>query len=155
MIFSGNAIRVELIRDSIANLVFDLQDESINKLSQAVVKQLDEAVTAIEEHESVKALIISSNKDVFIVGADVTEFLGFFEMHEKESVQLLKKGLMIPAYDHCLKCSHSFNLLDARGAISVTERAAYIARVRNLAKKCAKGYLEQREEMGFPLLKNE
>ncbi len=90
MIFSDNAIRVELIQDSIANLVFDLQGESINKLSQAVVKQLDEAVTAIEEHENVKALIISSNKDVFIVGADVTEFLGFFEMPEKEFTHWLE-----------------------------------------------------------------
>ena len=60
---------------------------------------------------------------------------------------------MLPAYDYCLKCSHTFNLLDARGAISVTERTGYIARVRNLARKVAEAYLSQREEMGFPLIK--
>ena len=84
--------------------------------------------------------------------ADVSMNLKLFEMYEGESMQLLKKHLVLPAYDYCLKCSHSFNMLDARGAISVTERTAYIARVRNLARKCARGYLEQREEMGFPLL---
>ncbi|RJQ55907.1 MAG: glycine--tRNA ligase subunit alpha [Nitrospiraceae bacterium] len=76
-----------------------------------------------------------------------------FEKFEKESLALLKKRLVLPAYDFCLKCSHSFNMLDARGAISVTERTAYIARVRNLARRCAEGYLKLREEMGFPLLK--
>ncbi len=87
MIYSGNAIKVDFIEDSIANLVFDLEGESINKLSKAVLEQLNEAVSAIEDHEDVTALIISSNKDVFIVGADVTEFLGFFELPEKEFVQ--------------------------------------------------------------------
>jgi len=60
--------------------------------------------------------------------------------------------LPLPAYDYCLKCSHAFNNLDARGAISVTERAAYIGRVRALAHECAKGYLDSREALGFPLL---
>lgn len=90
MIFSGNAIKVDFIKDSIANLVFDLEGESINKLSKAVVAQLDEAISAIEENDKVKALIISSNKDVFIVGADVTEFLGFFKLPEKEFVNWLQ-----------------------------------------------------------------
>ncbi len=85
--------------------------------------------------------------------ADVGMNLNLFELYEKEALQLLKKDLVLPAYDYCLKCSHSFNMLDARGAISVTERTAYIARVRNIARKCARGYLKQREEMGFPLLK--
>jgi glycyl-tRNA synthetase alpha chain len=85
--------------------------------------------------------------------ADVDMNLKLFEMYEREAIQLLKKSLVLPAYDYCLKCSHSFNMLDARGAISVTERTAYIARVRNLARKCARGYLKQREDMGFPLLK--
>jgi glycyl-tRNA synthetase alpha chain len=62
------------------------------------------------------------------------------------------RGLIYPSYDFCLKCSHVFNLLDARGAISVTERANYIARVRNLAKMCAELYVQKREELGFPLL---
>ena len=90
MIFSGNAIKVDLNQNSIANLVFDLEGESINKLSKAVVEQLSEAVSAIEENENISALIISSNKDVFIVGADVTEFLSFFKMPEKEFVQWIE-----------------------------------------------------------------
>ncbi len=61
--------------------------------------------------------------------------------------------LVFPAYDFVLKCSHAFNLLDARGAISVTERAHYIGRVRNLARLCAEEYVAQRERLGFPLLK--
>jgi glycyl-tRNA synthetase alpha chain len=65
----------------------------------------------------------------------------------------LAENLVYPAYDYVLKCSHTFNLLDARGAISVTERTGYIARVRNLARKCAQTYLEERERLGFPLLK--
>jgi glycyl-tRNA synthetase alpha chain len=73
-------------------------------------------------------------------------------MYEKESKTLMEKGLILPAYDYCLKTSHVFNLLDARGAISVTERVRYILRVRTLAMSCAQGYLNQREEMGFPLL---
>jgi len=60
-----------------------------------------------------------------------------------------------PAYDYVLKCSHLFNLLDARGAISVTERTGYIGRVRNLARLVAGEYLEQRKRMGYPLIKDE
>jgi glycyl-tRNA synthetase alpha chain len=76
-----------------------------------------------------------------------------FVSFEKEGVRLSKEGLVVPAYEFCLKCSHTFNLLEARGAISVTERTAYIARVRHLAKLCAEAYYRQREEMGFPLSK--
>jgi glycyl-tRNA synthetase alpha chain len=86
--------------------------------------------------------------------ADINLHFNLFEMCEAEAIKLLKKELVLPAYDFCLKCSHHFNMLDARGALSVTERTTYIARVRNLAKKCAAGYLKLREEMGFPLLKN-
>jgi glycyl-tRNA synthetase alpha chain len=86
--------------------------------------------------------------------ADINLHITLFEKYEKEAVNLLKKKLVLPAYDFCLKCSHSFNILDARGAISVTERTAYIARVRHLSRKCAEGYLKLREEMGFPLLRN-
>ena len=85
--------------------------------------------------------------------ADIDMLFKLFEMYEKESKRLIQKGLVLPAYDYCLKCSHTFNLLDARNAISVTERTNYIARIRNLAKMCAEKYLKQREEMGFPLLK--
>ena len=76
-----------------------------------------------------------------------------FDMYEQEAKVLAEKGLMLPAYDYCLKTSHTFNLLDARGAISVTERMGYILRVRTLARMCAEGYLQQREGMGFPMLK--
>ncbi|TDI97235.1 MAG: glycine--tRNA ligase subunit alpha [Deltaproteobacteria bacterium] len=77
-----------------------------------------------------------------------------FNKFEKECEDSIKNGLTLPAYDYCLKCSHAFNLLDARGVIGVSERANYIGRVRNLAKICAESYLAQREKMGFPLLKN-
>jgi len=76
-----------------------------------------------------------------------------FDKFELECTSLASKRLPLPAYDYCLKCSHSFNLLDARGAIGVAERASYIARVRALAKMCAEAYLLEREEMGYPLLK--
>jgi len=86
--------------------------------------------------------------------ADVDMLFRLFDMYEKESAELAKKGLVLPAYEYCLKCSHTFNLLDARKAISVTERTSFIGRVRNLAGLCAKGYLKQREEKGFPLFKD-
>ena len=85
--------------------------------------------------------------------ADVDMLLKLFGMYEEECRQLAEKRLTLPAYDYCLKCSHAFNLLDARGAISVTERTGYIGRVRNLARMCAEGYVKTREEMGFPLLR--
>ncbi len=85
--------------------------------------------------------------------ADVALQRQLFDLYEKESLRLIERGLVLPAYDYCLKCSHAFNILDARGAISVTERPAIIGRVRNLARRCAEAYLKQREEMGFPLLK--
>jgi glycyl-tRNA synthetase alpha chain len=84
--------------------------------------------------------------------ADVAKLQGFFDAYEAESKQLIAASLVLPAYEYCLKCSHTFNMLDARGAISVTERTGYIARIRNLARACAEKYLHQREEMGFPLL---
>jgi glycyl-tRNA synthetase alpha chain len=68
---------------------------------------------------------------------------GLFDTYEKESQRLLKAGLLMPAYEYMLKTSHAFNLLDARGVVSVTERASYIARVRDLAKACAKMYMEK------------
>ena len=85
--------------------------------------------------------------------ADVAMLFQLFDMYEKESIRMNEKGLVLPSYDYCLKCSHTFNLLEARGAISVTERTQYIARVRNLARFSAEAYLKQRESMGFPLLK--
>lgn len=76
-----------------------------------------------------------------------------FNLYEQEARQLLQQGLVLPSLDYVLKCSHSFNLLDARGVISVTERTRYIGRIRNLARQVAQLYLQQRETLGFPLLK--
>jgi len=87
--------------------------------------------------------------------ADVDMLFKLFEMYEKECISINEKGLPLPAYDYCLKCSHTFNLLDARNAISVTERTGYIARVRNLAKMCAENYLKHRIELGLPLADDE
>lgn len=85
--------------------------------------------------------------------SDKARLFQWFDMYEAEARALLEKDLVLPAYDYTLKCSHTFNLLDARGAISVTERTGFIARVRKLARLCAEGYVRQREEMGFPLLR--
>ncbi|MBA4542624.1 MULTISPECIES: glycine--tRNA ligase subunit alpha [Thermoactinomyces] len=75
-----------------------------------------------------------------------------FDDFEREAKRALSENLVFPAYDFALKCSHTFNLLDARGAISVTERTGYIGRVRNLARKIARAYIEEREKLGFPLM---
>ena len=84
--------------------------------------------------------------------ADTEMLFSLFATHEKEAGRLLAEGLVLPGYDQVLKCSHIFNLLDARGALSVAERTAYIGRVRNLSRLAAQQYLQQREEMGYPLL---
>ena len=76
-----------------------------------------------------------------------------FDKYEKEAVRVIELGRVHPAYHYVLKCSHAFNLLDARGAISVSERTAFIGRVRRLARLCAQCYLKQREELGYPMLK--
>jgi len=83
---------------------------------------------------------------------DVALNFDLFDRYEKECRRLLGVPLVLPAYDYCLKCSHTFNLLDARGAISVAERQRFIGRVRALAKGCAEAYMAERERLGFPLL---
>jgi len=85
--------------------------------------------------------------------ADVDKMVGFFNSYEAEAEKLIDKDLVLPAYDYCLKCSHVFNLLDARKAISVAERTRYIGRIRNIVRNVAESYVSQREKMGFPLLK--
>ncbi|MDD3841032.1 MAG: glycine--tRNA ligase subunit alpha [Clostridia bacterium] len=85
--------------------------------------------------------------------ADVDMLFKLFDMYENEAKRTIKKQLIVPAYDNVLKCSHAFNLLDARGAIGVNQRTGYISRVRNLSRLCAKKYMEQREQLGYPLLK--
>ncbi len=78
-----------------------------------------------------------------------------FTRFEAESMRLLEMGLVLPGYDYCIKCSHLFNLLDARGAVSPAERVTFIARVRRLARRAARAYLDQRRELGYPLLDQE
>lgn len=86
--------------------------------------------------------------------ADTASLFEWFNVCERESQRLIDKQLPLPAYEQVLKASHTFNLLDARRAISVTERQRYILRVRTLARGCAEAYLARREAMGFPLLKD-
>ena len=85
--------------------------------------------------------------------ADTTMLFTLFDLYEKESKRILaSRQLVAPAFDLALKCSHSFNLLDARGVVGVAERAVYINRIRTLARACCLGYQKQREELGHPLL---
>lgn len=88
--------------------------------------------------------------------ADIDLHFKLFDLYERECLKILDYEpvqVVLPAYDYVLKCSHVFNILDARGAISVTERVGYIARVRNLARRCAERYIAIRESMGYPLCK--
>ena len=84
---------------------------------------------------------------------DSDMLFNLFDIYEKEGLKLMEKGLVIPAYDYVLKCSHTFNTLDARGAVGVSQRASFIGRVRNMARSVAAAFVKQREEMGLPLLK--
>jgi len=84
--------------------------------------------------------------------ANTSLLLHQFDAYEAEAQKLIQHQLALPAYEMVMKCSHSFNLLDARGAISVTERAAYIGRVRALARKVAQTYYDARQALGFPML---
>ena len=84
--------------------------------------------------------------------ADIQLYWKLLDAYEAEANRCLEAGLALPAYDLTLKCSHTFNTLDARGAISVTERVGVIKRVRNLAVRCARLYLDTRRQLGFPLL---
>lgn len=85
---------------------------------------------------------------------DADMLFNLFDIYEKGALRLMENGLVIPSYDYVLKCSHAFNTLDARGAIGVSQRASFIGRVRNMAKTVAETFVKQREEMGFPLLKD-
>ncbi|MHB0990181.1 MAG: glycine--tRNA ligase subunit alpha [Burkholderiales bacterium] len=84
--------------------------------------------------------------------ANVEWLLQQFNDFEREATRLMDAGLALPGFEMVMKCSHTFNLLDARGAISVTERAAYIGRVRTLSRKVARAYFDAREALGFPML---
>lgn len=98
------------------------------------------------EYEHSKYAFEESNTDIL---------LELFTLYEKEAKATMEEGLVFPSYDYVLKCSHVFNLLDAKGVISVTERTGYIARVRNLARSISKAYVAERERLGFPMLKQE
>lgn len=87
--------------------------------------------------------------------SDQEMLLRHFDEFEKEAKRCISENLVHPAYDYILKCSHTFNLLDARGAVSVTERAGYLSRIRNMAKDVAKIFVAERERLGFPLLKEQ
>jgi glycyl-tRNA synthetase alpha chain len=84
--------------------------------------------------------------------SDAETLFTLFGIYEREAERLMQRELVLPAYDQVLKCSHTFNLLDARGVISVTERTRYILKIRSLARQVAQLYLKQREALGFPLL---
>ena len=98
------------------------------------------------EYEHSKYAFEESNQDMLLQD---------FNDYEKEAKRLIKLGLVHPAYDYVLKCSHTFNLLDARGAVSVTERAGYLHRIRIMAKSIAKAFVEERRKRGFPLIHDE
>ena len=98
------------------------------------------------EYEHSKYAFEESNQEML---------LKMFDTYETEAKKQIENGLVHPAYDYILKCSHTFNLLDARGAVSVTERAGYLARIRNMAKSVAKAFIEERKKLGFPLIKDE
>ncbi|MCR8746600.1 glycine--tRNA ligase subunit alpha [Romboutsia lituseburensis] len=84
---------------------------------------------------------------------DADMLFNLFDTYEKEATKLIERNLVIPAYDYVLKCSHTFNTLDARGAVGVSQRASFIGRVRTMARNVSSAYVKQREEMGFPLIK--
>ncbi|PXW91631.1 glycyl-tRNA synthetase alpha chain [Streptohalobacillus salinus] len=87
--------------------------------------------------------------------SDTDMLFDLFGKYEQEAKRAMEAGLVFPAYDYVLKCSHTFNLLDAKGVISVTERTGYIGRVRVLAREIAKLYVDEREKLGFPMLKED
>lgn len=84
--------------------------------------------------------------------SDPELLMNLFEAYNKEALKQIDNGLVHPAYDYVLKCSHAFNLLDARGVISATDRAGFLARIRNMARKLATTFVEKRKELGYPLL---
>ncbi|WP_027108468.1 glycine--tRNA ligase subunit alpha [Lacticigenium naphthae] len=86
--------------------------------------------------------------------SDTEMLFDLFSKFEKEATIQIDKGLVHPGYDYVLKCSHVFNLLDARGAVSATDRPGYLARIRKMARKIARTYIDEREKLGFPLSKD-
>ncbi|MEN8098163.1 MAG: glycine--tRNA ligase subunit beta, partial [Chloroflexota bacterium] len=93
--------------------------------------------------------------DYYFNVANVSALKEIFDHYESEAKRVLDAGLVIPAHDYVLKCSHLFNVMDTRGAIGVTERATYFRRMRNIARRVSRAYVAQREEMGFPFIKEQ
>lgn len=138
----------------------------LSPISAELTYGLERIAMFVQGVSSFKEIQWSSDltwKDIFLEGeveyckynfreADVPLHMDFFTRLEGEVARLLAAGLVFPAYDYVIKCSHLFNMLDARGAISVAERTGYIGRIRKLARKVALAYVERREELGFPLL---
>jgi glycyl-tRNA synthetase alpha chain len=122
------------------NSVFDITWQSHPELGQVKYGQVHHQGEVEHSHYNFG----TKNKDSELL-------FRLFSQYEEEATRLIETDLVLPAFDYVLKCSHSFNLLDARGAISVTERVRYIGRIRNLARQVARLYLTQREKMGFPL----
>jgi len=139
---------------------------NLDPISAEITYGLERIATFIAQVDSIYDLKWSSNvsyRDIRhweevefskynFEAADLNMLFKLFALFEEESKRLLEAKLVLPAYDYCLKCSNVFNLLDARGAISVTERVGIIGRVRQLACAVAKRYLEARQEQGFPLM---
>jgi len=126
----------------------------------AMYIQKKDSVYDIEWNQNIsyKDLYLQNEKEQSTYNFEIADIQGLFtlfEIHEKQAQQCLENDLVMPGYDNVLKCSHTFNLLDARGAISVTERTGYIGRIRDLAKVTAEKYVLQREKLGYPLLKGE
>jgi glycyl-tRNA synthetase alpha chain len=122
------------------NSVFDITWQSHPEIGQVKYGQVHHQGEVEHSHYNFG----TKNKDSELL-------FRLFSQYEEEATRLIETDLVLPAFDYVLKCSHSFNLLDARGAISVTERVRYIGRIRNLARQVARLYLTQREKMGFPL----
>ncbi|NGP43528.1 glycine--tRNA ligase subunit alpha [Bacillaceae bacterium SIJ1] len=134
-----------------------------NPVSVEITYGLERLASYIQDKENVFDLEWTNGvtvKDIFLQPeyehskytfeeADTDMLFHLFSMYEKEAERIIDLELVFPAYDYVLKCSHTFNLLDARGAISVTERTGYIARVRHLARKVARAYYNNREARGF------
>lgn len=125
----------------------------------AMYLQEVEAISKIQWTESITYgdIYLQSEIEQCVYNFEVANsemLIALFGLYEQEAERITQRGLVLPSLDYILKCSHTFNLLDARGVIAVTERTRYISRIRNLAKKVATLYLQQREKLGFPLLKN-
>ena len=133
--------------------------DGIDVCSEKVEHCLDnDAFTFVEDYGGVTYGDVYHENEVQFSTYDFDEadpdvLFRHFDDHERSARGLLEKSLVLPAYDLTLKCSHTFNLLDARGVIGVNQRAAYINRVRALACACAEAWLERRRELGFPMLR--